>query len=365
MGLIKKRPDDQPGSTNEDILREQAGYVQEVEKAIAEPTDNEIVSLLNRRVEVKQVISTGSTLLDLSICGEVIRGGGIPGGLLVEIYGRAGLGKTAILSEICASAQSNGGKVRFTDPEARLNKEYTRIYGVDLSKKFEYYRPDTVKELFNDYLTPWETNTDSINVFASDSIAALSTEMEMEEEDKRGQQRAKDFSQGLRKNARSIVDKNILMIFTNQVRAGERGDITPGGMGIPFYASIRLAVKQPMLDHFVKKSKNIGGSKREETIGIKSEITVVKNSVGISYRKCPIYIMNNYGVDDLRANLQYYKEMMGQKSYDVIDRTYISIIDAIHYIEDHNLEEKLRERTIDTWEMIFREFQEVRKPKKR
>jgi len=43
-----------------------------------------------------QCISTGSTLLDLAISGGRIRGGGLPGGILVEVFGPSGVGKTVL-----------------------------------------------------------------------------------------------------------------------------------------------------------------------------------------------------------------------------------------------------------------------------
>ena len=46
------------------------------------------------------VISTGSTLLDLAISGGRVRGGGIPAGILLEIYGPSGTGKTSVLAEM-------------------------------------------------------------------------------------------------------------------------------------------------------------------------------------------------------------------------------------------------------------------------
>ena len=39
------------------------------------------------------MVSTGSTLLDLAISGTRVRGGGYPGGILVEIFGASGTGK--------------------------------------------------------------------------------------------------------------------------------------------------------------------------------------------------------------------------------------------------------------------------------
>ena len=85
-------------------------------------------------------LSTGSTLLDLCISGGKCAEGGIPGGIVVEIFGRPGSGKTAILAELFASAQSKGGDAMFKDPEARLDKEYAKIYGVRLDAK-NYSRP--------------------------------------------------------------------------------------------------------------------------------------------------------------------------------------------------------------------------------
>ena len=67
------------------------------------------------------MISTGSTLLDLIISGTRVRGGGLPGGILVEIFGPSGTGKTVLLCEIGGVIQRQNGDVRYGDPEARLN----------------------------------------------------------------------------------------------------------------------------------------------------------------------------------------------------------------------------------------------------
>ena len=64
------------------------------------------------------MISTGSTLLDLAISGGRKRGGGLPGGILVEIFGPSGCGKTVLLCEIAGGVQRQKGKIMFRDPEA-------------------------------------------------------------------------------------------------------------------------------------------------------------------------------------------------------------------------------------------------------
>ena len=93
------------------------------------------------------MISTGSTLLDLAVSGGRIRGGGIPGGILVEIFGPSSSGKTVLLCEIAGGVQRQGGHVMFCDPEARLNKQFAHIFGLE-TNKIEYTTPDTVPEVF-------------------------------------------------------------------------------------------------------------------------------------------------------------------------------------------------------------------------
>src|SRR5574343_1146298 len=104
------------------------------------------------------VISTGSTLLDLAISGGRVRGGGIPGGILVEIFGPSGAGKTVLLSEIAGAIQRKGGDIMFHDPEARLNKQFAQMFDVDI-EDIAYTTPDTVTEVFK-AVRSWEPKGD-------------------------------------------------------------------------------------------------------------------------------------------------------------------------------------------------------------
>jgi recombination protein RecA len=326
---------------------------------------------VKRSIEVSQkglirfskVVSTGSTLLDLIISGKRIPGGGLPSGILVEVYGTPGSGKTAILAEICASAQSKGGEVRFRDPESRLDKEYAEVYGVNIKDDyFDYDRPETVKQLFKDHRT-WKPNEETLNVFAGDSVAAVSTDMEMEDEDKRGQRQAKEFSQNLRKSARSLSRENIITVFTNQLREGERGETTPGGKAIPFYASLRIRVSQNEMITKKKKLKNKVEAKK--TIGIVSTCYVKKSTVDDPYRMCDIYILFGYGIDDTRSNLQYMKDMTKDTMYDCFGKRFHGVDTAIDYIEKNKFQNKLKKLVIQTWEQIENEFAIKREPKER
>lgn len=305
-----------------------------------------------------KLVSTGSTLLDLAISGN--KGGGIPGGVIVEIFGAAGSGKTAILSEIGANAQAKGGQVMFLDPEARLDQEYARIYGIELTQD-DYHRPDTVVEMF-DHIYNWKPKDCSkINVIATDSLAALSTELEMDSADKMGMKRAKSFSEGLRKTARIIANNGWIVVCSNQVRDGQFGETTPGGHAIPFYSSLRIRVNQA---NKIEREIDVNGKKIKKALGIESSCYIRKSTIDDPYRECKIYIRFGYGVDDVMGNLQYLKDMTKETTYDCLDgKKYQSLEKAILYVEENNLQTQLKSKTIEMWKLIEDKFKSHRKPK--
>lgn len=318
----------------------------------------------------EQMISTGSTLLDLAISGTRVKGGGLPGGILVEIFGLFSTGKTVLLCEIGGAIQRAGGDVRYGDPEARLNYAFARMFDIDIDN-VTITEPDTVTELFQS-LDEWQPEgKGKIHGIMVDSLAALSTEMEMKEKegDKMGMRRAKEFSEGLRKFARILKQKNYLMVCSNQVRvnvnAGPYGQkySTPGGEAVGFYASVRLRTQ---LKDKIKKVKKIKGKEVKKTIGIVTTIDVYKSSVDAPYRSADVYILFDYGVDDIRANLQFLKNYSTKSVYHLNGRDLArSIDDAIAIVEDEGLEDELKEAVTVLWHEIQDSFIVKRKKKKR
>src|SRR5512137_1413715 len=334
-----------------------------VEEGLA--AESEEIHIQNKG-DVDHIVSTGSTLLDLTFSGGRVEEGGVPGGIILEIFGPPSIGKTAVLSEICASAQKRNGKVRFLDPEARLDEEYSRIYGIELDKT-DYHRPDTVKEVF-DIISSWEAEDSppkSCNVIATDSLAALSSELELSEKgDKMGMRIAKDFSEGLRKTCRLIRKKNWLIACTNQTRMGDMTETTPGGKGIPFYASLRLKMFYPK-DRFLDKTVQFHGKDQKKITGVRSICEVVKSSVDDPYRKCEIFIIFGYGIDDIRGNLQWLKNVTNANVYSAVDKDYQQFREAVNHVEKNNLQEDLRRIVIKEWRELNERFSEKRPPKAR
>lgn len=337
---------------------------------LAEQMKQNTIMTKKKKKNTDVMISTGSTLLDLAISGTAIRGGGLAGGIFVEIFGPSGSGKTVLLSEIAGGVQRQGGRVMFHDPEARLDKTFASIFDVDFDK-IHYTQPDTVTETFEE-MRAWELeDTKVINGIFADSLAALSTNLEMDnaEGDKMGMRRAKEFSEQLRKTCRIIKQKNILFVASNQIRVNADAGFytekttTPGGQAIPFYASVRLRARTP---EKLKKRITVKGKEVERVIGIKTTIEVYKNSIDKPYRTAPIYIIFDYGIDDIRANLQFIKDFTKQTIYTVDDiRLDKSMEKSILMVEEQELEKQLREQVIDLWEEIETKFESDSRSKKR
>lgn len=330
----------------------------------------------NKEIEAKpeyigdttQMTSTGSTLLDLAISGGRVHGGGIPTGILVEIFGPSGCGKTVLLCELAGNIQRKGGQVMFRDPEARLNKQFAQMFRLD-TNAMSYSTPDTVPEVFK-AVREWKTDDTHINGVFADSLAALSTDMEMEKEegDKMGMRRAKEFSEELRKTCRIISRKRLLIVCSNQVRvnldAGQFGQkyISPGGEAIGFYSSLRLRAQKPQK---IKQTIKIAGKEITQVIGVRTQFEVFKSTIWKPYRIAPVTIIFDYGIDSIRDELQFIKTHTNNTTYQVGDQNVGSSIDkAIATVEQEGLEKQLKEAVITLWQQIEERFNNERKPKK-
>jgi recombination protein RecA len=324
-----------------------------------------------------KVASTGSLLLDLAISGLRCERGGLPGGVIVEISGPPGSGKTTIMAELVGSAQRQGGQVRIKDPEQRLDPPYCKQMGVRFDPSI-YSRPDTVTEVIEGMIGPlvvkdkktqrdhsqaWTPDPNFLNCDGTDSLAALSTRMEIEQGDKMGQRRAKELSEGMRLIARHIGHHNILTIFTNQLRDNVDGGqfapktVTPGGHAIPFYASVRIQLRP---------AGKIQANKDSPILGKMVEAFIGKNSLDIEWRTAPIRLMFGYGIDDVGANLIWLKEHNemddhptdpGKKAagYVIGDKYFPAnmaggpLSQAIKYVEENNLEDDIRDWVAEAW----------------
>jgi len=344
--------------------------LKKISEQVKESSAKEVEETLKRDGDFSQVISTGSTLLDLCISGGVVRGGGLPGGILVEIFGPPSVGKTSLLCEIAGNVQRAGGETKFFDPEARLKKRFAQTFDFELDQK-QIEHPNTPLDIFP-IIRKWKPkNTKIINGVFIDSTAALASDTEMEDKSDEFSRRAKLFSQECRKTCRPITQCNYLVVASNQLRQKmgatqfQEKTVTTGGEAIPFYASLRLKLRKALKPK-ITQEEEVAGKTVKKVIGISTEVEVYKSSVWKAYESTTIHLLNNYGIDDIRSNLQFLKTFTEATVYQLNELRLDKSLDiSIGIIESENKEIQLKEAVIDLWEEIESKFKADRKPKVR
>jgi len=246
---------------------------------------------------VKRWISSGSKQLDLIVSNRA--NGGLPEGRIVEIFGPPSIGKSHIATQIARSTQTLGGIVVYIDTENGTSVENLAALGVDVSKRFVYVDTHCTEEVLDiaekTILKAKGMQKDVPITIIWDSVAASSPKAELEgayDKDTIGLQ-ARAISKGMRKITGVIGDQNVLFVILNQIRTKIgvlHGDptTTPGGMAIPFHASVRL--KLGAGQHIENKQGDV--------IGINVWAKTIKNKVAPPFRKVDFRIIFGRGIEE-------------------------------------------------------------------
>mgnify|MGYP003635891152 FL=1 len=304
--------------------------------------------------DIKEFISTGSTMLDLAIANKP--NGGIAVGRITEINGLESSGKSLIGAHILAETQKKGGVAVYIDTENSVSEEFLKVLGIDTTQLL-YLQLQTVEQIFQAIeeivLKVREAEKDRLVTILVDSLAAASTQVEIDadfEKDGWATSKAIIISKAMRKITQMIGRQRIALVFTNQLRAKLGvmfGDpwTTSGGKALPFHASTRIRLKNK--GRITDTKKNV--------LGMTILAQVVKNRLGPPLRHAEFPLYFESGIDDIGSWLEVMKKHKLVKSAgawytytDVAGEEYkFQSKDFLKILEENSLKDEVYDRICD------------------
>ena len=257
--------------------------------------------------DVKEFISTGSSILDLAISNRP--NGGVAVGRITEINGLESSGKSLIGTHILSETQKKGGLAVYIDTETSVSREWLETIGVNVQDLL-YLHVETVEDIFECIESIIskirESDRDRLVTILVDSLAGASTKVEMEadfEKDGWATSKAIIVSKAMRKITQMVGRERIALIFTNQLRQKLGvmfGDpwTTSGGKALPFHSSTRIRLKN--MGQIKDTGKNV--------LGMKCRAQIIKNRLGPPLRHADFNLYFDSGIDDKGSWLQVLKD---------------------------------------------------------
>lgn len=233
---------------------------------IGEALDNPPVNL-DRGKYVTGTISSGS------LCMDLLTGGGIPPGKVVDFYGEEGAGKSTFTYHCVGNAmrESTPGAgdaipTFFFDHEAGADGKYLGAVGVKIrladgtkNPLFNYHQPTTGESTYRfmnrlldklpDYTSGDEGRPRASVLFVIDSLAAMLPEDINNADDKNPMaNHAKLHGEGFQMIKAKLGRKNCTLLATNQTRLKPgvmygNPEYEPGGQAVKYYPDLKVRIQ--------------------------------------------------------------------------------------------------------------------------
>ena len=249
----------------------------------------------NNPTIVKEWIPTGSRWLDSITC----RGkyGGIPVGKITEIAGLSGAGKSFMAAQIAANAQKKGKFPVYFDAESAIDPGFLESAGVD-TENLLYIQAISVEKVLETIETLIDQYEDTQFIFIWDSIAATSSEKELESDfnpQSTMSVKPRIFGKAFPKLTIPLANGQHTLLLINQLKTNINVQnptaaliepyIAPGGKAIEYFCSMRI---------WLTKRKSKASYLQDDTglrIGCEVKCKLQKSRFGTEGRECTFKIL--------------------------------------------------------------------------
>ena len=322
---------------------------------------------MNKKIDMPDFISSGSTLLNLALSGKVDGGWRI--GRICNIVGDKSTGKTLLAIELITYAlkaftklrKDSKVKVIYNETESAFDIPYAEILGMPVDL-VDFAQSDTVEAWHNHLKLELDKDDYDFMVYVIDSLDALSTEQEKGKEITDGSYTAPikgaKMSELFRRLTQEVSRKKALVVIISQIRdkigvVFGKKYTRSGGRGMDFYASqvIYLAEKGKL-----KISDRV--------VGVNIRAKVDKNKVWKPYREAEFPILFEYGIDDVGSMVDF---LIDQKVIQKSGPRYVWKDKKIYrenlIVELEDCKEEVVKLVEDTWNALEEKCKVKRKPK--
>lgn len=346
-----------------------------------------------RREKVKSygLLSTGSTLLNLAMTGRA-EGGWVTGHYFLFV-GDSDSGKSWFMHTSLAEASINPEfdqyRLIYDNTEIKGLMDVRKYFGDRLAERIEPPRSSSGEPVYSQTTEEFYYHVDDALkdgrpfVYILDSQDSLTSNREATKFEKlKGRSRGKkvegsdgDYSDGkakvhsshLRQLIGPLAKANSLLIVVNQARDSfsmfDR-DSYSGGRALKFYA-----VAQLWSHNAGKLQREFRGKKRQ--LGIKSKIVVKKNHITGKQMEVTVPIYHSCGIDDTGSCVEWLiDEGVWEKNRaGLIKATGIGPTiemkqeKLVQHIEEHGMEEDVRDLVGESWREIEEALKMTRKNK--
>jgi len=247
-----------------------------------------------------EVVSTGCLSLNASIGF-----GGIPKGMITELFGPEGSGKTTVALNTAKLLAADGKKTLYIDVENLLNTQILKaVLGEDVRiENIIILTPDSAEDAFMMAESGIESGEFELVVIDSIGAMALRKEKNIDFDKDTMGQLPKIVARFIKRNVYDIRTKNVAVLILNQIRdnvgAYVKSYKTPGGHQLQHQAAVRISLT---------KGKNL--TRGEEIVGILTKFVIKKNKLSAPFRSFTIPIIFGEGIDYL-SDLIEFSELLG------------------------------------------------------